>query len=96
MNNTEPKQKSLLELYKLLWEQIKGQNKLLFGLCAELRFMAYKGIISEVEHFIIDDDIWEQIEKQGKESYLFPLTEQGTSDRKSFVQQQIEKLKNKD
>lgn len=94
MNNTEPR--PLLKLYELLWEQIKGQNKLLFGLCCELREMRIKGIITYEEQELMEDSIFKSPLLHGKKIYMHPLTEKGTEKRKSFVQQQIEKLKNKE
>lgn len=88
MENTEPKQKSLLELYQLLWEQIKDETLLAYGLCYVVRTYLE---ISRSEIYVLRKSI--EFNMPDKEStYGWPRTEQGTADRKAFVQRMIKEL----
>lgn len=86
-------QKSLLELYQLLWEEIKDETMTMSGLCREIRILVRKNIFSDVDKDLLITDIYSQFPDVLRWKHVFPLTPEGTEQRKAFVLRRIEELK---
>lgn len=85
MNEPRP----LLALYKLLWEQIKDVEDFISGLCFEINRLS--AIPDEKE--ILRSHLLANKPKNITDSgYWFMLNEEGTADRKAFVQRMIKEL----
>lgn len=86
--------RSLLDLYKLLWEQIKDED-LLTGLCRILSEMWIELKISTYEFNIMRKHFKEKLPKgrYGTDKWLcWKLSQEGTQQRKEFLQRMIKEL----
>lgn len=75
--------KSLLDLYKLLWEQIKDKPRI-YSLIRECHVLRIANKITNDEYWIIDENI--RIE------YFNRCLKNNTEFRKEFVQRMIKEL----
>lgn len=84
--------RTLLELYKLLWEQIKDCE--IFCLCGRIDFMRNHKIISLYESILLYNDLEKYKPLRIRGVYWWRLTKKGISYRKKLVQRMIKELEN--
>lgn len=87
-------EKTLHDLYQLLWEQIKDSVRLHHGLCIYVNNMYMRQEISPDEYKEIISHMKSNLPKEDWLGFSWPRNNQGTEDRKSFVLRMIEETKN--
>lgn len=84
--------RTIKELYELLLEQIKEMKIICSGLCIECREMRIQGLISKDEEDILQRNIERDRPRKKQSAYGWSLNEQGTEERKQFLQLRIKEL----